>query len=48
MGKDLDGTFVLNAVVLNTAGDRVISLRDKEGKTIVSAEIRINESLGKN
>ena len=48
MGKDLDGTFVLNAVVLNTAGDRVISLRDKEGKTIVSAEIRIHESLGKN
>jgi len=48
MGKDLDGTFVLNSVVLNTAGDRVISLRDKEGKTIVSAEIRIHESLGKN
>jgi len=48
MGKDLDGTFVLNAVVLNTAGDRVISLRDKDGKTIVSAEISINESLGKN
>jgi len=48
MGKDLDGTFVLNAVVLNTAGDRVISLRDKEGKTIVSAEIKIHESLGKN
>jgi hypothetical protein len=48
MGKDLDGTFVLNAVVLNTAGDRVISLRDQDGNTIVSAEIRINESLGKN
>lgn len=48
MGKDLDGTFVLNAVVLNTAGKRTLSLRDRDGKTIVSAEIRINESIGKN
>jgi len=48
MGKDLDGTFVLNAVVLNTAGKRTLSLRDRDGKTIVSAEISINESIGKN
>jgi len=41
MGKDLDGTFVLNAVVLNTAGKRTLSLRDKDGATLAELAVEI-------
>lgn len=41
MGKDLDGTFVLNAVVLNTAGKRTLSLRDRDGATLVELAVEI-------
>ena len=41
MGKDLDGTFVLNAVVLNTAGKRTLSLRDKDGVTLAELAVEI-------
>ena len=41
MGKDLDGTFVLNAVVLNTAGKRTLSLRDKDGAILAELAVEI-------
>ena len=41
MGKDLDGTFVLNAVVLNTAGKRILSLRDKDGAKLAEVAVEI-------
>ena len=41
MGKDLDGTFVLNAVVLNTAGKRTLSIRDKDGATLAELAVEI-------
>jgi len=41
MGKDLDGTFVLNAVVLNTAGNRRLSLRNKDGATLAELAVQI-------
>lgn len=41
MGKDLDGTFVLNAVVLNTAGKRTLSLRDKDGAILAEEVIEV-------
>ena len=41
MGKDLDGTFVLNAVVLNTTGKRTLSLRNKDGATLAELAVEI-------
>lgn len=45
MGKDLDGTFVLNAVVLNTAGKRTLSLRDKDGATLAELAVELTQAV---
>jgi hypothetical protein len=42
MGKDLDGTFVLNAVVLNTAGSRHINLRNIDDQIIAEQIVEVN------
>ena len=42
MGKDLDGTFVLNAVVLNTAGSRRINLRNIDDQIIAEQIVEVN------
>jgi len=45
MGKDLDGTFVLNAVVLNTAGKRTLSIRDKDGATLAEVAVELTQAV---
>lgn len=41
MGKDLDGTFVLNAVILNTAGKRTLTVRNAKGEILATKAIEV-------
>ena len=41
MGRDVDGTNVLYAVVLNTAGNRRLTVRDKDGQILAEKFVEV-------